>query len=127
MRRASTARCGARFAKGSRPHRGPRPPRASSAATPRATTRMRACREARLSPRIPGEDGRHRGVDSFFRLGATQAVETLLDGGMPQRLVALRVIQVHRDDALVVHVRFPTPGVRIPPPPAPTRTLAPTS
>src|SRR5204862_5298300 len=88
---------------------------ASSPATHRPLTKggsRSGARSSRLSPvGILVEDRRYRGVDSLLGLRATHAVQTLLDRGVPQRLPALRVVEIHRDDAFAVHV-----GPRAPPP-----------
>src|SRR5260370_24943941 len=57
--------------------------------------------------------GEHRGdrrVDPLLGFRTGQAVETLLYGRMPQRLTALRVVQIHRNDPFAVDVGIPAPA-----------------
>src|SRR3984893_7261650 len=59
---------------------------------------------------VLGEDRGHRRVDLFLGFRAAHAVETLLDGRMPQRLTALGIVQIHRNDAFAVEVGIPAPA-----------------
>src|SRR5579863_2614673 len=94
------------------------PPMSRSCAGRCACANCAAVGAVTVSTGILGEDRGDRGVDALLRVRAAGSGEILVHRCMPQRLVAAGVIQIHRNDALRVHVR---PRVA----PAPVTVVAP--
>src|SRR5580658_3664258 len=91
-------------------------PRPKGVATERSCSAAAAANKQTRSARVAAEDRSDRSVDALLRLRSAHAIEALIRRGVPQRLAAARIVEIHRDDAFPVDVRpGPAPAVGVAP------------